>query len=50
MLMYRRKDNLGVIGHSDTGFVGYVDYKNQRLIIFSSYLMELYLGGVRSRP
>ena len=43
MLMYRRTDSLEVIGYSDSNFAGCV-------VIFSSYLMELYLGEVRNRP
>ena len=35
MLMYRRSDDLEVIGYSDSNFAGCVDQGNQHLVIFS---------------
>ena len=50
MIMYRRMDNLEVIGYSDANFSSYVDSRKS----MSDYIFMLadgvYLGEVRSRP
>ena len=44
MLMYRRTNELEVIGYSDSDFDDCVDSRNQHLATFSCSSVELYLG------
>ena len=50
MLMYRRTDNLEVVGYLDSDFLVMLIHRNQYLDTYSCLLVELCHGGVISRP